>query len=549
MLKRIIILSFLLVSSATAAEVNIYDHKFPVDNIDFLDNEFVNISLEKNGNELIRKDNLNYYVIKNLISKLPLDEFYKICDNNCLIDIFQNAFNKNQYNVASLAYLMFVNNCDDPKLIEKHNLFLFEQREEISLKFFKQFFEEKIPNKILKSNAVNQELSKALLFVTLHDSNFDSSQALEFLLKNEDNIILEFDNLINDYCLRDDPLKNISKIVNLEEKILGFSNKYYQKTLSDLNRTKIILNEIKGISSADSLLNISLLFYKNLKFFEIIQKTFIEKVYDLVDKSLNEKKYVEALNLLFLIPENKITERVIDTLKVIFDNAGYEDSLLKDVNLNNLTNILKNNIWLRNLVVNFQENHVKYLINNWNINKIITEFEVLLKLRPDTNMRNDRIRVLIAWEALKHGEKDFSNDVLSNIGHNSVFLLSPKGWFLFCKRFLWIFFTVISITILGYVLNIKLVKKYQKTIRFQNSKKSSTQTDSEQDSAEKKEYIQLLKFFGLTKDDVTLNEIKSIYRKKIKKIHPDILGKETEEFLRVQEKYKELLKLHQRFSK
>ena len=285
MLKRIIILSFLLVSSATAAEVNIYDHKFPVDNIDFLDNEFVNISLEKNGNELIRKDNLNYYVIKNLISKLPLDEFYKICDNNCLIDIFQNAFNKNQYDVASLAYLMFVNNCDDPKLIEKHNLFLFEQREEISLKFFKQFFEEKIPNKILKSNAVNQELSKALLFVTLHDSNFDSSQALEFLLKNEDNIILEFDNLINDYCLRDDPLKSISKIVSLEEKILGFSNKYYQKTLSDLNRTKIILNEIKGISSADSLLNISLSFYKNLKFFEIIQKTFIEKVYDLVDKS------------------------------------------------------------------------------------------------------------------------------------------------------------------------------------------------------------------------------------------------------------------------
>ena len=108
---------------------------------------------------------------------------------------------------------------------------------------------------------------------------------------------------------------------------------------------------------------------------------------------------------------------------------------------------------------------------------------------------------------------------------------------------------MISITILGYVFNIKLVKKYQKTIRFQNSKKSSTQTDSEQDSAEKKEYIQLLKFFGLTKDDVTLNEIKSIYRKKIKKIHPDILGKETEEFLRVQEKYKELLKLHQRFSK
>ena len=55
MLKRIIILSFLLVSSATAAEVNIYDHKFPVDNIDFLDNEFVNIMLGVIKNEKSNK--------------------------------------------------------------------------------------------------------------------------------------------------------------------------------------------------------------------------------------------------------------------------------------------------------------------------------------------------------------------------------------------------------------------------------------------------------------------------------------------------------------
>ena len=547
MFKKIgfLLLLLLLVNTAYSKEYDIAGHKFNVKNVEFIQEDMASIDINGVGNVVIERDKLDLYVLENLANVSKLEDFYNVCNKDCLSDIFSYALKNSKFDIASFSYLMLANIDDNEEVMKSQDLLLLEENQENFIEFCDNLLNIKVPQEVLNNKTVKEKLTKHFLQALIYDSNWTNNKVFKFLLDNIHTVDECFNKLFYEYNLTDNAISKIDNLIKIQERVFGFSSTIHQKNFTDFEQIKFLLNEIENISNADELTKINVLYYKKSKFFELLQDKYIKKIYFLASESLKNKQYDKAFDAILLIPSNKINETALNTLKEIFDNADNNYNFLSDVNLERLSVVLNNNDWLRQKVIKFQEKHVKNLVSSKNEFEILRAFDVLIKLRPDVNIKNDNIRILISWNALKNGNKDLSKQILAGIGNNFVYLLSFKGIFLFCKNFLWIFFGVIAITIMAYVFIFKLKHKLEST-KAHNAKETHNKTTpkDEQDSSEMEKYRSLLKYFNLPRGTTSIKAIKSAYRKRIKLIHPDILGKETSEFLEVQEKYKEITHLH-----
>ncbi|MGI6680577.1 MAG: hypothetical protein ACOX3T_03735 [Bdellovibrionota bacterium] len=533
-------------TSKNTLKYDIFGYKFPVESAQYLDGDLVNITIKGKESAIVEKDKSDFYVFENLVKANALDEFYKICGSECLSNIFQSSFNQKDFNLSSLSYILLVNLVNkDEKFINLQDIFL-ESKDNLDvLEFYKYLFSQELPTKLLQNENVNKKLSEYCIKLSLNDSANISASVLGFVAKNEKSVALEFDRLLKESVLFDNSLNEANDLINLEEKLLGFSSSFYQKHIADLNKTKRIVGSIKKAKSKAELEDILLSNYKQVSFFDFIEEQFLERVYFLVDESLKGKLYSDALNTLMLVPQNKVSEKTLMYIQNIFEHSPKNIKLLTTSNFNKLKSILKNNDWLKEKVIIFEEAYLSSLIKNFNKNDFVNGFNMLLELRPNASIKNDSLKISLAFEALSLNNKGLSNQILSTVNNKFSYLISFRGLFLFCKRYLWMFFAVATAFVFIYISMLKASKGDVK--RPSANEKVSEKSNGEKKvdlTNEIKEYQRILKYFDLSENVYDIKKIKSAYRKKIKQIHPDIIGKETKEFSTVQEMYKSLLKLH-----
>lgn len=554
--KKIIslLLSLLLlnVNNLYAYDYDIYGYKFPLDELKYLQDDLVNIkvSADKQDDDgvIIKKSEIKFYIFNTLINLVGAKDFYKICNEECLLDIFKRSFIDKKFDLSSISYVMLVNRSQDDNFAENAENFLNDKSKDEQTNFYKHLLKITLKKDISDNQKVIDVLSKYAVKLALDDDTWVVTNVLNFLIKNKDSIQNEFDKLIKEYALEDNAILLIDNAIKLEGKLLGFSNLSYQKNFTDFNKAKYVLQEIDNLKNVNEMQNIPLSLYSDLGLYDLVEQKYIQKLYKLVKENLEAKDFKNALDALLLLPENKTSERTFENLKNIFDNSPSGVNLLKNADILKLSKILKHNNWLETKIIKFEEKHIRELVRSRAKREdIFNEFGILLKLRPDIDIGNDKLRILLAWYAMINKDHKLSDDILSSIGNNFVYFLSPKGIFLFCKKYLWIFFALVTTVIFSYILIFKAnLRTSKKNLGGKFDDYSQKEVKLEDDVTIEKEirYKSLLEFFGIKDINANLNDIKSEYRKKIKKIHPDIIGKETKEFLEVQEKYKKLIKLY-----
>ncbi len=542
MLKKFMLYFFFLPSLVFAGDFyDIYNYKFPINDviIENLQDNLVNVTIKKDPSEIIDKKDLDYHILFYLYNNSLKDNIYEICDINCNIDIFHKAFNKQQYKLSGLAFLLFLSNSkNDMSFLLKEDAFLSEKSKKEFIDFYKELFLIKI---VLQSN-VAKYLSKYFVSLAMEDSDWILNNALNFVLINEDNIADAFESLIKKEDASNVNIQHIKDVLNVEEKILGFSNKQYQKMRKDFAIFEKYFSDIDIAKNTSELIEISLPSEsKESNFSEISQEVFVKKIYEIADNEMENKRFVEALNTLLLTPRNMISETAYEKLSFITDHAHRSDSLLNNERIEKLQKFFKDNEWLKKKFIKFEEKRIYYLADNKSNYDFELELTYILKLTSQNDFFNDKIKLKIAVSYLEKGDKEASDRILNSISNKSVYFSSFDGILLFCKKKLWIFFAILTFSFAICLIFYRLKASRNNVNSFEfNSSENFDFDDLSID--DKEDFEDNLQFFGLSPKNCNITKLKSIYRQKVKKIHPDIIGRESDEFLELQKRYKALIK-------
>ncbi len=526
-----------------ADEFSIYNHKFTIENlkIENMENDYSNVQIDHFDNEIIKNKNLDYYILSKLYNEVLKQDIYKACDINCNIDIFEKAFNDGKYDLSSLAFSLFLNNPNNgERFIVKEEEFLLEKKVEEKESFYKMLFSIGIP----ESGRNNKIFSKYFVFLSMKNSDWVLDNLLDYIIKNKDSIVKEFEKLILKENIHENLLTNIENILNVEEKVLGFSNKQYQKVLSNFSLFKDIFLEIESSNDFEKLNNIPFKQYQKGIFYKFLQEVYTEKIYLVVDSEISNKNFKNALAAILLVPENMVSEKTYDKLSFIVEHADISKGILSVESIEKLLKITKENSWIIAKYIEFEKKRIDYLLERNLKKEINEEISFLLKLNSKGSYLNDKIKLKIGIFYFYNGDKETSDFILSNIENKLAYFSSFDGIMFFCKRFLWVFFAFLTGLVFVCLLSYKMKN-------FQNDGKKNKQRNNSKielgNDFQIEDYEKNLKFFDLSLHNVTLNGIKTNYRKKIKKIHPDIIGRESKEFLEVQRKYKEILEQFKTF--
>lgn len=568
--KKIILnLLFLIISFNCFADTySIFDYQVKVDSLSEVASGLYKVSYISKD-KILSKEDLDKFVLENHFLNISNSEFEILKITKLFTDLLVN----NKYELAALLFNSLLKN----KSISNANLeSLFNGIKEntASLDLFKKIIVN--DTLIANRNLVNKVISEKIFEIDPYwlRKNSPSFFYTFFDSLKEATLKLFYEALINQST---DSINNASKSLN------AFFGSDFEDTKSALllyEKIRALLGrELDSVDFKKDYAYFLEVFQhikstKNINYFA--KEVYIDKIHSLISLAKEKKLYNSSMLFFSLIPYNWRTPTTHKLALVVLNETPASFLFFtKDENLINFfTRLSKDDNEIRVALKSFLERNINWYLgkNEFKDASILLDNLVFLY---STNKRNvpDRIYVNFAKSYLLNGNKYKAKYYLDKTSG----FLSPIEyiWFLTHSYYFQIYLLIIAfILIILFVivrgirlnsfpsLNIFSISKFIQSFRMKGygyGLRQKAETDFDKSIGKKRfvsnsikaedprfiEYIRLLAVFELNQN-ASMKDLKNAYRKRVKKVHPDVSKAEEDarEFVYLTTTYGKIMELN-----